>query len=74
MVCCTRSAGKFVGDSGSAGLDCKLHICNGHISMNIEGLNTIFGERIANGVLYKISYKKGITLKVLGLMLTADLS
>ena len=42
--------------------------------MNIEGLNTIFGERIANGVLYKISYKKGITLQVLGLMLTADLS
>ena len=26
--------------------------------MNIEGLNTIFGERIAHGVLYKISYKK----------------
>ena len=42
--------------------------------MNIEGLNTIFGERIAHGVLYKISYIDGITLKVLGLMLTADLS
>ena len=41
-----------------------LDICNGHISMNIGSLVTIFGEVIAHSVVYKIGYINIVTSKL----------
>ena len=51
-----------------------LHICNDHISMNIESLLMIFGGVIAHGVEYKISYINVVTSKMWNSMRTAALS
>ena len=51
-----------------------LDICNGHISLNIESLLTIFGGVIALRVLNKISYINVVTSKMWNLMLAAALS
>ena len=51
-----------------------LDICNGHISMNIESLLTIFGGVIALRVLNKISHINVVTSKMWNSMLTAALS
>ena len=51
-----------------------LDICNGHISLNIESLLTIFGGVIALRVLYKMGYINVVTSKMWNSMLTAALS
>ena len=51
-----------------------LDICNGHISISIESLLTIFGEVIALRVLYKIGYINVVTSIMKNSMLTAALS
>ena len=48
-----------------------LDICNGHISLNIESLLTIFGGVIALRVLNKMGYIKVVTSKMWNSMLTA---
>ena len=50
-----------------------LHICNDHISMNIESWNMIFGGVIALRVLNKMGYIKVVTSKMWNSMLTAAL-
>ena len=50
-----------------------LDICNGHISMNIESLLTIFGGVIALRVLYKMGHINVVTSKMWNSMLTAAL-
>ena len=50
-----------------------LDICNGHISLNIESLLTIFGGVIAVRVLYKMGYINVVTSKMWNSMLTAAL-
>ena len=47
-----------------------LHICNDHISMNIESLFMIFGGVIAHGVEYRISYINVVTSKMRSLRMT----
>ena len=47
-----------------------LHICNDHISMNIESLLMIFGGVIAHGVEYRISYINVVTSKMRSLWMT----
>ena len=50
-----------------------LHISNGHISMNIESLNMIFGQMIAHSVVHKNGCMIVVTSKMQNLMLTAAL-
>ena len=47
-----------------------LHICNDHISMNIESLLMIFGGVIAHGVEYRISHINVVTSKMRSLWMT----